>query len=66
MLERYIRPFLFREDFELFFSLGVKKLVNEAINEIFRQLTLTLELDVPVRPMDAKGLSDFSFATINL
>ena len=35
----------------------MKKLVNQVINEIFRQLTLTLELDVPVRPMDAKGLS---------
>ena len=36
----------------------VKKLVNQVINEIFRQMTitLTLALDVPVRPMDAKGL----------
>ena len=36
----------------------MKKLVNQVINEIFRQLTLTLtlELDVLVRPMDAKGL----------
>ena len=58
MLERYIkRPFL-SEDFE-FFHIGVKKLVNQVINEIFRQMTvtLTLPLDVPVRPMDAKGLN---------
>ena len=33
-------------------------MVNQVINEIFRQMTitLTLPLDVPVRPMDAKGL----------
>ena len=33
-------------------------MVNQVINEIFRQMTitLTLRLDVPVRPMDAKGL----------
>ena len=38
----------------------MKKLVNEVINEIFRQMTITmtLRLDVPVRPMDAKGLRD--------
>ena len=37
--------------------MGVKKLENQVRNEIFRQmsLTLTLALDVPVRPMDAKG-----------
>ena len=37
----------------------MKKLVNQLINEIFRQMTitLTLALDVPVCPMDAKGLS---------
>ena len=42
-----------------FFHIGVKKLVNQVINEIFRQMTitLTLALDVPVRPMDAKGLN---------
>ena len=53
--------FFFREDFELFFHIGVKKLVNQVINEIFRQLTLTLtlELDVRVHPMDAKGISTF-------
>ena len=36
----------------------MKKLVNQVINEMFRQMTitLTLPLDVPVRPMDAKGL----------
>ena len=40
----------------------MKKLVNQVINEIFRQMTitLTLALDVPVRPMDVKGLSDIS------
>ena len=49
------RDLFFRQDFELFFHIGVKKLVNQAINEIFRQMTitLTLPLDVPVRPMDA-------------
>ena len=38
----------------------MKKLVNEVINEIFRQMTITmtLRLDVLVRPMDAKGLRD--------
>ena len=48
----------FREDFEFFFHIGVKKLVNQVINEISRQMTitLTLALDVPVRPMDVKGL----------
>ena len=32
---------------------------NQVRNEIFRQmsLTLTLPLDVPVRPMDVKGLN---------
>ena len=42
-----------------FFSyMSKKKLKNQVRNEIFRQmsLTLTLPLDVPVRPMDAKGL----------
>ena len=36
----------------------MKKLVNQVINEIFRQMTitLTLPLDVPVRPMEANGL----------
>ena len=36
----------------------MKKLKNQVSNEIFRQmsLTLTLPLDVPVCPMDAKGL----------
>ena len=36
----------------------MKKLVNQVINEIYRQMTitLTLRLDVPVRPMEAKGL----------
>ena len=33
-------------------------MINQVINEIFRQMTitLTLPLDVPVRPMDEKGL----------
>ena len=30
---------------------------NEVRNEIFRQMSLTLTLAVPVRPMDAKGLT---------
>ena len=36
----------------------MKKLENQVRNEIFRQMSLTstLALDVPVRPMDAKGL----------
>ena len=36
----------------------MKKLANQVINEIFRHMTITLTLrfDVPVRPMDAKGL----------
>ena len=35
-------------------------MVNQVINEIFRQLTLTLtlELDVPVHPMDTKRLKE--------
>ena len=42
-----------------FFHIGVKKTgtVNQVINEIFKQMTITftLPLDVPVRPMDTKG-----------
>ena len=40
----------------------MKKLVTQVINEIFRQITitLTLPLDVLVRPMDAKGLTSLS------
>ena len=36
----------------------MEKLKNQVRNEIFRQmsLTLTYPLDVPVRPIDAKGL----------
>ena len=52
------------EDFELFFHIGVKKLGNQVINEIFRQITIpfTLPLDVSVRPMDTKWLNkDFNF-----
>ena len=61
-----MRPF-FREDFEPFFHIGVKKLKNEVKNEIFRQMSLTstLALDVPVRPMHAKGLITPSFKCIN-
>ena len=61
MLERYIkRPFFFLgKTLNFFFHIGVKKLENQVRNEIFRQmsLTLTLALDVPVRPMDSKGLN---------
>ena len=63
MLERYIKkPFIFREDLELFFHIWVKKLKNQVRNEILRQMSLPLTspLDVPVRPMDAKGLKDNS------
>ena len=63
MLERCIkRPFFLEKT--TFFSYKSEKLVNQVINEIFRQLTLTLtlELDVPVRPMDAKWLKLFSLA----
>ena len=59
MLERYIkRPFFLARILNFLSNIGVKKLVNQVINEIFRQMaiTLTLPLDVPVRPMDAKGL----------
>ena len=35
----------------------MEKLKNQLRNEIFRQISLTLTLDVPVRPMDAKGLN---------
>ena len=57
MQERYIkRPFFFEKALNSF-HIGVKKLVNEVINEIFRQMTitLTLRLDVLVRSMDRKG-----------
>ena len=44
-----------------FFSYRIEETgtVNQVINEIVRQMTitLTLALDIPVRPMDAKGLS---------
>ena len=40
----------------------MKKLVNQVVNEIFRQIdpNLDLALDVPVRPMDARGLNGSS------
>ena len=39
----------------------MKKLENEVRNEIFSQMSLTstLALDVPVRPMEAKGLNTY-------
>ena len=58
MLERYIkRPFFLEKTLNSFSYRSEKKLVSQVINEIFRQMTitLTLALDVPVRPMDAKG-----------
>ena len=60
MLEIYIKRPFFLEKTELFFHIGVKKLQNQVRNEIFRQMspTSTLTLDVPVRPMDAKGLKN--------
>ena len=59
MLERYIKRPFFLEKTLNFFHIRVKKLKNQVRNEIFRQmsLTLTLALGVPVRPMDAKGLT---------
>ena len=61
MLEWYIETLFFRDDFELFFIYEWKKLKNQVRNEIFRQmsLTLTLPLDVTIRPLDAKGLRAF-------
>ena len=57
MLERYIRrPFFLEKTLNFFSYRSEKKLVNQVINEIFRQMTMTLTLDIPVRPMDAKGL----------
>ena len=45
MLERSIkRPFFFREGFEVFFHINMKKMKNQARNEIFRQMTMTLTL----------------------
>ena len=60
MLERYIkRPFFFfREVFEVSFHINMKKMKNQASNEIFRQNNHDPDL-VPkrnLRPMDAKGL----------
>ena len=54
--------FFFREGFEgFFFHINIRKMKNQAKNEIFRQMTMTPDL-VPKRnlcPMDAKGLSEF-------
>ena len=52
--------FFLEKILNFFFHIGVKKKLKDQVrNEIFRQmsLTLTLPLDVPVRPMDAKGLT---------
>ena len=56
------RDLFFKRRLWTFFHIGVKKLKNQVRNEIFRQmsLTLTLLLDVLVRPMDAKGLRTHS------
>ena len=65
ILERYIKRlffffffFFFWKRLRTFFHIEVKKLENPVRNEIFRQMSLTstLALDVPVRPVDAKGL----------
>ena len=52
------RDLFFREDFELFLHINMKTLKNQARNEIFRKMTMTLTLiqNVYLRPMDAKGL----------
>ena len=53
MLERYIkRPFFLQKTLNFLSYRSEKKLVNQVINEIFRQMTitLTLRLDVRVRP----------------
>ena len=59
MLERYIKRPFFREGFEFFFfHINMKKMKNQARNEIFRQMTMTLTF-IPkrnLRPMGAKGL----------
>ena len=60
MLERYITIPFFLDKTLNFFSYRSEKLENQVRNEIFRQmsLTLTLTLDVPIRPVDAKGIID--------
>ena len=54
----WLKNLLPPNNYELFSYIS-EKLENQVRNEIFRQmsLTLTLPLDVPVRPVDAKGLS---------
>ena len=45
MLERYIkRPFFLEKGLKFFFHINMKKLKNQARNEIFRQMTMTLTL----------------------
>ena len=45
MLERYIkRNFFFREGFEFFFHINMKKMKNQPRNKIFRQMIMTLTL----------------------
>ena len=59
MLERDIkRPFSLEKTLNFFFSYKSEKKTGKSSHEIFRQMTinLTLTLDVPVRPMDTKGL----------
>ena len=45
MLERYIkRPFFLEKGLKFFFYINMKKMKNQARNEIFRQMTMTLAL----------------------
>ena len=45
MLEIYIKRTFFREGLEFFFfQINMKKMKNQATNEIFRQMTMTLTL----------------------
>ena len=62
MLERYIRRpfFFFREGSELY-EKNMKKLKNQARNEIFRQMTLTLTL-----MLDVKGCERILISTKHL
>ena len=52
------RDLFFREGFEVFFHINIKKMKNQARNEIFRQMTMTLTLFQKryLRPIDVKGL----------
>ena len=57
--EIYQETFFLEKTLNFFFIYEWKKLKNLVRNEIFRQMSLTLPLDVPVRPMDVKGLIAF-------